>query len=148
MSKADQALTVSEEIATVIAQLSRTTPPATMAVCNSLLIDVTGICISARNSDFMQSTLAATDEPGGTRQPIPSSTLLFMGVGVRARLTGGARRGPVRAQPHEGAPTGRDPEARGARHGGGAEASTAASAQGGDQAARASQGEASAQAAP
>ena len=64
MSKTDPSLTVSEKIAAVIAQLSRTTPRATEAVCQSLLIDVTGICISARQSDFMRATLAATDEPG------------------------------------------------------------------------------------
>ena len=64
MSKADPSLTVSEKIAAVIAQLSRTTPRTTEAVCQSLLIDIAGICISARHSDFMQATLAATDEPG------------------------------------------------------------------------------------
>ena len=64
MSKTDPTLTVSEKIAAVIAQLSRTTPRATEAVCQSLLIDVAGICISARHSDFMQATLGATDEPG------------------------------------------------------------------------------------
>ena len=56
--------TVSEQLAAVIAALPRDTPAATGSVCQSLLIDVAGICISARHSDFMQSTLAATDEPG------------------------------------------------------------------------------------
>ncbi len=33
-------------------------------MCRSLLIDVAGLCIAARHSDFMRVTLAATDEPG------------------------------------------------------------------------------------
>ena len=64
MSAAEKTATVSEQIATVIAALPRATPPAMERICQSLLIDVTGICISARQSDFMQATLAATDEPG------------------------------------------------------------------------------------
>ena len=101
MSKADQALTVSEEIATVIAQLLRTTPPATMAVCNSLLIDVTGICISARNSDFMQATLAATDEPGACTvigQPSGRS------LGMAAMCNGTAAHGDDFDDTYEGGP--------------------------------------------
>ena len=64
MSKVSHPLTVSEQLAAVITQLPRTTPKAAEALCQSLLIDITGICISARHSDFMQSTLLATDEPG------------------------------------------------------------------------------------
>jgi len=68
MSQTDKALTqpatVSEQLAAVIAALPRITPPGAEVVCKSLLIDVAGICMSARHSDFMQSTLAATDEPG------------------------------------------------------------------------------------
>jgi 2-methylcitrate dehydratase PrpD len=56
---------ISEQLAMGIAQLPRATPTATRTACQSLLIDVAGICIAARSSDFMQSTLAATDEPGG-----------------------------------------------------------------------------------
>ncbi len=57
-------VSVSETLAAAIARLPHVTPPATAAVCRSLLIDVAGICIAARASDFMQSTLTATDEPG------------------------------------------------------------------------------------
>ena len=64
MGLATQTTSVSEQLATVIARLPRETPTATATVCQSLLIDVAGICIAARHSDFMQSTLAATDEPG------------------------------------------------------------------------------------
>ena len=56
--------TIAEQIAAVIASLPRTTPPAMETICRSLLVDVAGLCIAARHSDFMQATLAATDEPG------------------------------------------------------------------------------------
>ena len=64
MKATDNSPTVSEQLASVIARLPRAVPAATTAVCESLLIDVAGICISARRSDFMQATLAATDEAG------------------------------------------------------------------------------------
>jgi len=56
--------TVAEKIAAVIASMPRTTPSAMEATCRSLLIDVAGLCLAARRSDFMRATLAATDEPG------------------------------------------------------------------------------------
>ena len=56
--------TVAESIAATIASLPRTTPLAMVATCRSLLIDIAGLCLAARHSDFMQATLAATDEPG------------------------------------------------------------------------------------
>ena len=64
MGLATQSFSVSEQLATVIARLPRETPTATATVCQSLLIDVAGICIAARHSDFMHATRAATDEPG------------------------------------------------------------------------------------
>lgn len=56
--------TVAERVAEIIAALPPTTPPATARVCESLLIDVAGLCIAARHADFMKPMLAATDEPG------------------------------------------------------------------------------------
>ena len=64
MGRATQTTSVSEQLAAIIARLPRATPDAMETVCQSLLIDVTGICIAARHRDFMQSTLTATDEPG------------------------------------------------------------------------------------
>src|SRR4029077_15342373 len=55
---------VAERVAEIIAGLPRTTPAATEAVCKSLLIDVAGLCIAARDADYMLAMLAATDEPG------------------------------------------------------------------------------------
>jgi len=51
--------TVAESIAATIASLPRTTPLAMVATCRSLLIDIAGLCLAARHSDFMQATLAA-----------------------------------------------------------------------------------------
>ena len=56
--------TVAEQMAGVIAALPRGAPAAMDTVCRSLLVDIAGLCIAARRSDFMQATLAATDEPG------------------------------------------------------------------------------------
>ena len=50
--------TVAERVAEIIAALPPTTPPATQSVCKSLLIDVAGLCIAARDADFM-AVLAA-----------------------------------------------------------------------------------------
>ncbi len=64
MSGVLPSISISEKMAAIIAALPRATPPAVEGVCQSLLIDVAGICMSARHSDFMQATLNATDEAG------------------------------------------------------------------------------------
>ncbi len=64
MSAQTQLPTVSEQLAIVIAALPRATPATMETVCQSLLIDVAGICVSARHSDFMQAMLASSDDPG------------------------------------------------------------------------------------
>nr|WP_269117381.1 MmgE/PrpD family protein [Ramlibacter monticola] len=40
------------------------TPPAMRQACGSLLVDVAGICIAARRTDFMRATVQASDDPG------------------------------------------------------------------------------------
>jgi 2-methylcitrate dehydratase PrpD len=64
MSQASEAATVSEQLAAVIARLPDA-PAAMQSICQSLLVDIAGLCIAARHSEFMQATLMATDEPGG-----------------------------------------------------------------------------------
>ncbi|MDP3671528.1 MAG: MmgE/PrpD family protein [Telluria sp.] len=64
MSVSSPVQSVSEQLAAAIAGLAPVTPAPMQALCQSLLIDVAGICISARQSDFMQATLVATDEAG------------------------------------------------------------------------------------
>ena len=73
MSPPSDSLTVAEQVAHVIAGLPDGTPPAMQAVCQSLLVDITGLCIAARHSDFMQATFAATDEPGACRPVLSAS---------------------------------------------------------------------------
>jgi 2-methylcitrate dehydratase PrpD len=64
MTQAPAPTTVAETIAAAIAALPPGTPPEMATVCRSLLIDVAGICIAARHTDFMAATLAGTDEAG------------------------------------------------------------------------------------
>src|SRR3954452_9911097 len=64
MSLSPTSPTVAEQLADVIARLPAGAPAAMQTVCQSLLIDVAGLCIAARRSDFMQATFAATDDPG------------------------------------------------------------------------------------
>jgi hypothetical protein len=47
-----------------IAALPEGTPPAMRQACGSLLVDVAGICIAARRTDFMRATVQASDDPG------------------------------------------------------------------------------------
>jgi 2-methylcitrate dehydratase PrpD len=101
MSAAEKTPTVSEQIAAIIAALPRTTPPAMESVCQSLLIDVAGICVSARNSDFMQAALAATDEPGACTvigKPTGRS------IGMAAICNGTAAHGDDFDDTYEGGP--------------------------------------------
>jgi len=39
-------------------------PPAMASTCDAVLIDVAGLCVAARNSDYARATLAASGEPG------------------------------------------------------------------------------------
>ncbi|TMG80546.1 MAG: MmgE/PrpD family protein, partial [Betaproteobacteria bacterium] len=41
-----------------------TLPAAVAGMCDSMLMDVAGLCVAARNSDYVQATLRATAEPG------------------------------------------------------------------------------------
>ena len=55
---------VAERLADVISELPDQPPEAMRSVCRSLLVDIAGICIAARDTDFMRATLEASDEPG------------------------------------------------------------------------------------
>jgi 2-methylcitrate dehydratase PrpD len=39
-------------------------PPEVRAVCHRLLLDVTGLCVAARNADYVRATLASTEGSG------------------------------------------------------------------------------------
>ena len=52
---------LAERIATLRAD---TLPPAVRRKCEDLLIDVAGLCITARNEDYIKSALAGCDDEG------------------------------------------------------------------------------------
>ena len=57
--------TVAEQLAARIVALDPATlPQALRAKCDDLLIDVIGLCVTARNEDYVQSTLSACDDDG------------------------------------------------------------------------------------
>jgi 2-methylcitrate dehydratase PrpD len=40
-------------------------PATTLRKCEDLLIDVVGLCVTARNEDYVQATLGGCDDDGG-----------------------------------------------------------------------------------
>src|SRR6202453_663122 len=58
-------ISVAETLAAKIASLKPgVLPAATMQKCQDLLIDVIGLCVTARNEDYVQSALAGWDDDG------------------------------------------------------------------------------------
>jgi 2-methylcitrate dehydratase PrpD len=55
------AQTLAERIATL---KPATLPPAVLQKCEDLLIDVVGLCVTARNEDYVKSALAGLDDDG------------------------------------------------------------------------------------
>jgi 2-methylcitrate dehydratase PrpD len=56
---------VAETLAQKIAALKPgILPPATVSKCEDLLIDVVGLCVTARNEDYVKSAIAASDDDG------------------------------------------------------------------------------------
>ncbi len=65
MSETLPAVSVAERLAGRIAALGAARlPPAVRAKCEDLLIDVAGLCVTARNADYIQSALAGLDDDG------------------------------------------------------------------------------------
>jgi 2-methylcitrate dehydratase PrpD len=48
----------------IVALKSATLPPAVKQKCEDLLIDVVGLCVTARNEDYIKSVLAGLDDDG------------------------------------------------------------------------------------
>ncbi|MEJ8839494.1 MmgE/PrpD family protein [Ramlibacter sp. AN1133] len=101
MSNTTPDLTVAERLAQVIEGLPAGAPPAMQAVCRSLLVDVAGICIAARHTDFMRATASASDDPGectviGHAQP--------RNVAMAALCNGTAAHGEDYDDTYEGGP--------------------------------------------
>src|SRR5438046_3064899 len=58
-------VSVAEHLASRIAALDAATlPPAVQAKCEDLLIDVVGLCVTARNQDYVKAALAGWDDDG------------------------------------------------------------------------------------
>src|SRR6266705_2024925 len=57
-------VSVSEKLAVAFCGMSPSLPAAVSAMCDAVLMDVAGLCVAARNSDYLQAALRATAEPG------------------------------------------------------------------------------------
>jgi 2-methylcitrate dehydratase PrpD len=57
-------ISVSQRLAAAFAGQISPLPPAVTQLCDAVLMDVTGLCVAARHSDYVQATLRATAEPG------------------------------------------------------------------------------------
>jgi 2-methylcitrate dehydratase PrpD len=59
------AISVAQQLAEKMTALTATSlPEAVRAKCDDLLIDVVGLCVTARNEDYVKSALAACDDDG------------------------------------------------------------------------------------
>jgi 2-methylcitrate dehydratase PrpD len=57
-------ISISQQLAAAFAGLSQTHPAAVTRMCDAVLVDVAGLCVAARHSDYVRATLNATGEPG------------------------------------------------------------------------------------
>jgi 2-methylcitrate dehydratase PrpD len=64
MSAPLPAISVSERLADHILALDRAVPAAVRRKCEDLLVDVVGLCVSARNEDYIKASLAGWDDDG------------------------------------------------------------------------------------
>jgi len=57
-------ISISERLAAAFAETPRTLPAGVARMCDAVMMDVAGLCVAARNSDFVQAALSASGEPG------------------------------------------------------------------------------------
>ena len=57
-------VSVSEQLAAAFSTMPPTLPAAVADMCDAVLMDVAGLCVAARNSDYVQAALRATREHG------------------------------------------------------------------------------------
>jgi hypothetical protein len=55
---------VSEQLASAFATMPSALPVDVAKMCDAVLMDVAGLCVAARNSDYLQAALHAPAEPG------------------------------------------------------------------------------------
>ena len=75
---------VAEQLAArIVALRASDLPAAVRAVCDNLLIDVAGLCVAARNQDYIASALAACEDDGscaaiGLARTLPAAGAAFV----------------------------------------------------------------------
>lgn len=57
-------VSVSEQLAEAFDRLPAALPAKLATMCESVLMDIAGLCVAARNADYVKATVAATSEPG------------------------------------------------------------------------------------
>jgi 2-methylcitrate dehydratase PrpD len=57
-------ISVSQRLAAAFAEQTSALPSDVARMCDAVLMDVTGLCVAARRSDYVQAALRATAEPG------------------------------------------------------------------------------------
>src|SRR5258708_12825788 len=57
-------VSVSEKLAVAFGEMPPSRRAAVAGMCDAVLTDVAGLCVAARNSDYLQAALRATAEPG------------------------------------------------------------------------------------
>ena len=57
-------VSVSQHLASAFAAMPATLPAPVMEVCDAILMDVAGLCVAARHSEYVQAMLRATSESG------------------------------------------------------------------------------------
>src|SRR3989440_6200551 len=57
-------LSVSEQLAAAFCGMPPILPVAVAEMCDAVLMDVVGLCVAARNSNYVQAALRSTTEPG------------------------------------------------------------------------------------
>ena len=57
-------ISVSEQLAAAFSGMPEALPAAVAEMCDAVLMDVAGLCVAARNSEYVQAALRATAEPG------------------------------------------------------------------------------------
>ncbi len=57
-------ISVSEQLAAAFAGMPQAFPADVAATCDAVLMDVVGLCVAARNTDYVQAAIRASAEPG------------------------------------------------------------------------------------
>ena len=100
MSERLPQVSVAQELVRKIAAL-KDVPPAVRGKCEDLLVDVVGLCVAARNEDYVKATLAACDDDGPCTAIGHSRTLSAAGA---ALVNGTAAHGEDFDDTFEGGP--------------------------------------------